>query len=324
MDTVGFIADIQRYSLHDGPGIRTVVFLKGCPLECQWCANPETQSLNVELTLTSNTCIGCSACLQACPSEAITIVSPDLRSYRPQIDWERCDQCLECVEECVTGSLKRVGYVCCPSEILDSIMLDQAFFARSGGGVTLSGGEPALQPLFSEAILAGSKTLGINTAIETCGGSTWEALETLLPYCDLVYFDIKHLDPHRHKAYTGSSNGHILRNFERTIASQADVVVRLPLIPGFNDSNDHMIRFATYLKAINPELECELIPYHRLGISKYKNLGRDCLLEDLPAVEPAYLVNRSDFLISQGLNIRKQEYKSKLGPNHIDGERQDQ
>jgi pyruvate formate lyase activating enzyme len=303
MDPNGSVADIQRYCLHDGPGIRTVIFLKGCPLECQWCANPETQSTDPELTISSKTCFGCGACVEICPQNAITIKTQSSKSLIPHINWSLCDNCLACTDTCVTGSLDRVGRIYSASEIIAIVMHDLAFYERSSGGVTLSGGEPTLQPQFSEAILRGCKSRGIHTAIETCGACPWAELEAILPYCDLVYFDVKDLDPQRHQEFTGRSNELILSNLEQILRFKEKVIVRIPIIPGINDSEEHIAQVADYIQSLDSRLECELIPYHRLGIAKYKNLGRTYQMGKLQPVSRAYLEKQKMLLSSFGISV---------------------
>ena len=299
----GLVFDIQRYCLHDGPGIRTVIFLKACPLACVWCANPESQRPQPELMLTSRPCLICEECLKVCPREAITLDSSDTTLPVPIINWSLCDLCLDCVDVCVTGTLSRIGQVFSLAEVMDIIGLDQPFYARSGGGVTLSGGEPTAQPEFSHAILEACRSLDIHTTIETSGACDWESLGQLLPSTDLVYYDLKQINPTLHDQYTGISNTRILENLGRLVSNHDNIIVRLPLIPGYNDDDDHMLELASYLASLDSHLKLELIPYHQLGCSKYVRLGRTYSLEDVASVEPERRVEREQFLQSHGVKI---------------------
>ncbi len=304
MSTRGLVSDIQRYSLHDGPGIRTVIFLKSCPLICLWCANPESQKPHPELMLTPATCIGCDRCVRACPLRAITVeVSAD-KDPVPVIHWPNCNACLLCADTCPTGTLMRVGDDYSSDEIVQVLQQDRAYYDRSNGGITLSGGEPTAQPEFSRAILRSCQDLGIHTAIETCGACEWELLDQLLPFSDRVYFDLKHLDTKLHTRFTQAGNRQILENLSLLIQHHTDLVIRMPLIPGFNDDDDHLISLASHLTGFNPQPELELIPYHRLGSGKYFRLGRRYAFEDSAAIEPEILFERQQFLRAQGVRIR--------------------
>jgi len=303
MSNNGIVYDIQRYCLHDGPGIRTVVFLKGCPLSCLWCANPESQKPAPELMLTSLPCIDCHACLELCPNSAISIVPSNHSTLWPVIDWSACDACLKCVDVCPTGSLKRVGREMSVQEVLEAIKLDQPFYARSDGGVTLSGGEPTMQPAFTHAILQHCKNLGIHTALETNGYCEWDTLSRLMPFCNIVFFDLKHLQPRAHHRYTGKSNKRIITNLELLIASHENVIIRLPLVPGHNDDDEHLQQFASYLHSLRSGLTVEVIPYHQLGCSKYERLGRRYSLKDVMPFDPVDLTNRRRLLKSHGVLI---------------------
>lgn len=303
MSESGFVFDIQRYCLHDGPGIRTVVFLKGCPLSCLWCANPESQKPAPELMLTSLSCIDCHSCLEVCPNSAISLKPSNLSTLRPVIDWSVCDGCLKCVDVCPTGSLKRVGREMSTQEVLEAIKLDQPFYARSDGGVTLSGGEPTMQPAFTHAILQHCKNLSIHTAMETSGYCEWDTLSLLTPFCNVVFFDLKHLQPEAHRRHTGKSNKQILTNLELLIASHANVIVRLPLVPGYNDGDEHLLQFASYLRSLRSGLTVEVIPYHQWGCSKYERLGRSYSLKGVKPVAQVDLTNQRRLLESHGVLV---------------------
>lgn len=303
MTESGAIFDIQRYSLHDGPGIRTVVFLKSCPLACVWCANPESQNALPELMLTSSPCLACCECERACPRKAIAIEPSSNGNPGPVIDWDVCDDCLRCASACVTGTLTGVGQVRSTQEILETIRLDQPFYTRSGGGVTLSGGEPTAQADFARAILEGCKRLGIHTVVETSGMCPWESLASLLPGTDLIYFDVKHLDPLAHERHTGKPNARILANLKHLVVEPVETIVRLPLVPGFNDDDDHLSLLAAFITTLERRLAIQLIPFHQLGSAKYQRLGRSYALRSLRPVDQEQLDERKEFLRSFGATV---------------------
>ena len=303
MSVSGLVFDLQRYCLHDGPGIRTVIFLKACPLACVWCANPESQRPQPELMLTSRPCLFCEECVKVCPREAITLDSSETPLPVPIINWSLCDLCLDCVDVCVSGTLSQIGQVFSLAEVMDIVWLDQPFYARSGGGVTLSGGEPTAQPEFSHAILEACKTLSIHTVIETSGFCDWDSLGLLLHCTDLIYFDLKQINSTLHGQYTGKSNERILENLRRLVISHDNIIVRFPLIPGYNDDDDQLLDVASYLASIDPHLKLELIPFHQLGCSKYVRLGRTYALEGTAPIALDRRVEREQFLQSHGVNI---------------------
>ncbi len=303
MAEAGVIFDIQRYSLHDGPGIRTVVFMKGCPLACLWCANPESQRAEPELMLSARLCLACDECVRVCSRNAIAIQSSSNGRRSPKINWDACDGCLKCTIACPTGTLIPIGRLRTVSELLEIIRLDQAFFNRSGGGVTLSGGEPTIQSTFAKAVLQGSKESGIHTALETSGFCEWEALDELLSYADMVYFDLKHLDPVLHESLTGMRNERILENLARVIRAKQNVTLRIPLIPEHNDDEGYLMKLATFLYTLDRNLSIEVVPFHQMGGVKYQRLGRDYPLQAIPPMEKARLESCKDLLRSNGLKV---------------------
>lgn len=270
----GCIFNIQRYSLHDGPGIRTLVFLKGCPLRCQWCSNPESQYPQRELAYNRNKCIGfdcCGRCQQTCPQKAIT----PMEDNRISIDRKLCQECFQCFEACPTQALNTLGTIMNIDEVLKIVEADGPFYARSGGGLTLSGGEPLLQSKFSYELLFEAKKRRIKTAMETCGFSDWEKMEKICTVLDLILFDIKCMDSLKHEKFTGVKNEVILDNFMNLCNSFPDLpkLVRTPLIPGFNDSKEDIRQIIQFIKG-KPNVHYELLPYHQFGKSKYEYLGR--------------------------------------------------
>lgn len=271
----GMVFNIQKYSVHDGPGIRTIVFLKGCPLRCDWCSNPESQQPYPELAWNSGRCLGfakCGHCHKTCKSGAIT-QSPD---GAPVIDRALCKDCGHlCAEACPAQGMIVYGKRRNVEDVLKRVEQDMAFYARSGGGMTVSGGEPLHQKDFTEALLRQARKRHIKTTIETCGMAPADNLRAVLPWLNNALFDIKHIDSNIHKKGTGAENGPILDNF-RILAEEfpkIPVLARTPVIPGFNDNEDAIAQIATFLKPF-VNVRYEMLPYHRLGTQKYHFLNR--------------------------------------------------
>lgn len=262
---MGIIYNIQRFSLHDGPGIRTTVFLKGCPLRCAWCHNPESQSVKPQLSLFAQRCMGCGRCAESCGLHQL--------EREHHIDHEACRACGKCAQACAAGALEILGREASAEEIVAEAARDLPFYQASGGGMTLSGGEPTMQSDFAAQILALAKAQGIHTAMETCGYAPWSSFEKLLPHLDLLLYDVKHLDPARHKTYTGVDNALILDNLRRLCESGKDVVVRVPVIPGYNDQRENIVALTSYLIAMSRPPRVEMLPYNELAGSKYPRLG---------------------------------------------------
>ena len=264
----GLIFNIQKFSVHDGPGIRTTVFMKGCPLRCLWCSNPESQSFLPELLVRDVNCKGCGACLDVCPQGAISITKKAGR----WIDRQKCDQCLLCVQSCLYGSLNQCGQCKNVKEVLDEVLQDKLFYQNSGGGITLSGGEPLSQSGFVRDLLAECKKEGLHTTLETAGHGLWKDVEKVLRFVDLILFDIKHLDSGKHQKATGIKNNILLKNLQKAAATN-NIWLRVPLIAGFNDSAGHIKEIASLGKNIGVQ-KISLLPYHEGGKSKCQQLGR--------------------------------------------------
>ena len=268
---IGLVFDIQRFAVHDGGGIRTLVFLKGCPLRCRWCQNPESMRPEPEIMRIPHHCISCVKCMTLCPQQAIRL-SP---TGEVAVDRTLCDLCGDCVASCYAGSMTIVGRYLTPGEVMEEVERDRKFYTHSGGGVTFSGGEPTMQPDFLLACLEAAKARGLHTAIETCGHAPWETFAALLGKVDLFLCDIKHMDAQRHHELTGASNRRILDNIARLAGAGAALRLRLPLVPGANDADDNIAATARFAATL-PGLEgFDILPYHRLGESKWRQLDRD-------------------------------------------------
>jgi pyruvate formate lyase activating enzyme len=298
--TRGLIYNIQRYSIHDGPGIRTTVFLKGCPLKCRWCQNPESVRGFPEVGYGETQCARDYACVEACPRNAIK-VSGEGRPIR--IDRRLCRTCAEhnCINACRVKALRLIGEYVTVDEVIGEVARDRLFYRNSNGGVTLSGGEPLEQPLFALSLLKECKEKGIHTALDTSGYADWEVLKNILDYVDLVLYDVKCFDPQEHLALTGVPNDKILQNL-KSIVSETDtpVVARIPVIPGYNDSGENISATCEFLKSIGLE-EVNLLPYHKLGVGKYKTVGRRYLGKEIEVPSEEYLNHLKELVENCGL-----------------------
>jgi pyruvate formate lyase activating enzyme len=268
--TQGMVFDIQRYSIQDGPGIRTTVFLKGCPLRCEWCSNPESQNPHPEIMFRSKQCQKSGTCADVCDIGAITLIDG-----APSLDRSACTMCVDCVEACPSSALEVSGKPMAVDDVVDECCRDELFYTNSGGGVTLSGGEPLSQPEFSTLVLKACKDRSIHTALDTSGHATWQIMKTVLEYTDLVLFDLKHLSPEKHFEGTQARNDLILENLRKTLDSkEASVWIRIPVIPGYNDAGPHLQELAFVVAEMRAE-KVSLLGHHRWGESKYEALGRE-------------------------------------------------
>jgi pyruvate formate lyase activating enzyme len=273
----GYVASIKRFMTHDGPGIRTTVFLKGCPLRCRWCSSPQTWSPEPRLIYRERSCIQCLQCVAECPEEALTAGTAN---NSITVDRGRCTGCGRCVEICPSGALGLDGTLMSVEQVVEVVVKDQPYYRKSGGGVTLSGGEPAGQPEFVREILHGCREVGIHTAVETTGCAGWEELSLIVPFVDLLLYDMKHMDPVRHTELTGRDNGLILRNLERCRAlDHLSIVVHVPLIPGCNDDQGNLDALMDFLERLGLA-KVSILPFHKLGLHEYEELGISWSLED--------------------------------------------
>jgi pyruvate formate lyase activating enzyme len=278
----GLLFDIMRYALHDGPGIRTTVFFKGCPLSCWWCHNPEGQSPKPNLMYFENRCLGCGDCIAACPHGAVVRLNGVIRTT------SACQVCGTCAEACPSGARRVAGRRMTVSEAMREIERDLIFWEESGGGVTFSGGEPLAQPRFLDSLLDACREKRINTVVETCGLAEMEVVLELSEKVGLFLYDLKILDPVKHKKYTGVPNDSILANLEALAQRNKPVVVRFPIIPEINDDRENVRQMIALLSRLRLS-RIHLLPYHQTGTEKYKRLGLGFRLEDVKA-PPASLV----------------------------------
>lgn len=265
----GTIFNIQRFSIHDGPGIRTIIFFKGCPLECKWCANPESQEKKKQIMYSKADCRSCGMCQRVCSHEAIIMK----KDNGIEINRKKCVACGNCIEECIPMALKMTGEELSISEIKKEVMKDSAFF-RKEGGITLSGGEPLLQKEIAAKLLKSFHDLCIHTAIETCGQVNYENIEAVLPNCDLFLYDIKEMNSKKHEELTGVGNQTILKNLIKLGKTDAKIWIRMPIISGYNDDPKEVISVTDIARQIRNLEKIELLPYHNLGVSKYERLGK--------------------------------------------------
>jgi pyruvate formate lyase activating enzyme len=266
----GMVFDIKRYSINDGPGIRTTVFLKGCPLQCRWCHNPEGQSFTAEVMIRASRCLkDCSECLTECPETALS-----KSDAIPVLDRIRCTSCGACSEICPTQAIEIVGRRLSAAELFKEIEKDRLFFEESGGGVTFSGGEPLAQPEFLDEVLGLCSRKGIQTAVDTCGLAPAKDLERIVTRTDLFLFDLKTMDEKKHITFTGDSNRLILENLRRLAVSGKRIIVRIPIVPGINDDPENIRRTAGFLRSLEGISEISLLPYHGLGRNKFKGIDK--------------------------------------------------
>jgi pyruvate formate lyase activating enzyme len=298
----GIVLNIEKFAIHDGPGIRSVVFMKGCPLRCLWCSTVDGQLMSPEMEYFAQRCIKCKACIEACPTKAISVSDMD----EIITDRRYCDNCGKCAEVCPTGARQIVGEEMTVEQVLAEVEKDTLFYSNSGGGITLSGGEPTMQPEFSLEILKGCKDRGIHTAIETCGYVKWDILDEILKYLDLVYMDIKHMSPVEHKKLTIKGNRLILENAQRITTKYPDkpLILRIPLIPGYNDSEENITSTARFTHQLKGDHKIELLPYHKLGVPRYRALCKDYPLPDLEPPSEEHLHALEELTKSCGVQTK--------------------
>jgi len=296
--TTGAVFNVMKYSTHDGPGIRTTVFLKGCPLRCRWCHNPEGQSAELELFLRSDRCIGCGDCSKACRYDAIRFRGSPLTLR------DKCRVCDKCVKVCPSGAREISGRKVTVSEIMEEIEKDVVFYDESGGGVTFSGGEPLMQPDFLQALLRLCRQRKIHTAVETCGLSRPESLLSVAIFVDLFLYDVKIIESDRHEKFTGLSNRAILENLSTLSDHHAHIVIRFPLIPGVNDDERNLSQAGRFISSLAKVQEIQVLPYHHAGIGKYIGLGRSYELAQIKPPSSEQISKTAEIFRSYGLKVK--------------------
>ncbi|MCK5251242.1 MAG: glycyl-radical enzyme activating protein [Spirochaetaceae bacterium] len=300
MVSTAAVFDIERYATEDGPGIRSVVFFKGCNLRCHWCQNPESHSSSSQIMYYRKQCISCGRCVEACHTDAIH----DAQPFRFVTDHVKCDLCGKCIDVCFTNSRKIIGRQIPLDEIMGELRKDKPFYDESGGGVTFSGGEPLLQAEAVQYLARSCREEGINTALETAGFVPWSVFEKIHPWLNLLYIDLKHIDTDTHRMYTGVPIEPILENIRRAGEIFENIIVRIAVIPGVNDSPDIQRRMLGFLAGETAVRNVELLPFHRLGLAKYEGLGMRYAMENADNMrksdcEPFAVIGRG-----MGLKIR--------------------
>jgi pyruvate formate lyase activating enzyme len=301
--STGLVFDIKRYSINDGPGIRTTVFLKGCPLQCRWCHNPEGQSFTPEVMVRAARCLkDCSECLAVCPEDALSKSGAMLA-----LDRVRCTACGECAEICPTQAIEIVGHRLTPAELVQEIEKDRVFHEESDGGVTFSGGEPLSQPDFLDEVLDLCRKKEIHTAVDTCGLAVPEVLERIAAQTDLILFDLKTMDEQKHISFTGQSNRLILENLKKLAAMGQKTIVRIPIVPGINDDPENIRRTAGFLRTLEGISEISLLPYHKMGRDKSKGIEKTGLCPEYETPTEESLERIQADLESYGFRVSRGE-----------------
>jgi pyruvate formate lyase activating enzyme len=291
----GIITDVQRFSVHDGPGIRTLIFLKGCPLFCPWCCNPETQAKTPEIAFFDFKCIQCDNCVKVCSESAI------LKSGSQRIDRAKCTLCGACVQECPSGALKIRGELMSVEEVYEIIEKDRIFYEKSGGGVTFSGGEPLVQHEFLREMLEMSKNNGLHTAVETSGFADRPIFEKVMGKVDLFLYDLKIMDNGKHREIVGTGNEPVVENLQKLAGSGKNVIVRIPVVPGFTMNGNNMTEIFAFVASLKEINTVHLLPYHKYGKSKYRFIGRNCELENTEAPDGEEMAKIAESAQSYGL-----------------------
>ncbi len=294
----GTIFDIKKYSINDGPGIRTTVFFSGCPLSCLWCHNPESQSLHPELLYRAGRCLLCGDCIQACPEGAISLDSNSIITDR-----RKCARCQTCVATCYSGAREFSGREMTALEVMADVAREIPFYDESHGGVTFSGGEPLMQPAFLSALLKACRAQEIHTVVDTSGFANWNIFEKILADVDLFLYDLKHMDSLRHREITGVPNEPILKNLRQLDSVGAKCIVRIPLIPGLNDDDKNLAESGKFLASLASVQSVELMGYHDIAQAKYEALGREYELKGTKSPSETDMQNATDVLQSYGLNV---------------------
>lgn len=290
--------NIQKYSIHDGPGIRTTVFLKGCPLNCWWCHNPESQKVSPEIMFFKERCTLCGSCIKRCTQKAIEFVD----GY-PTVDESKCTLCGKCCDFCPNNARELVGSNLTVKELMKEIIKDEAFYDESNGGVTFSGGEPLMHADYLNNVLKVCKTKGIHTTIDTSGYATWEQFEKIVDNVDLFLFDIKHMDNEKHLKYTGVGNVLIFENLIKLSQRGNNIYIRMPIIAGINDDDENIELSVKFLSKLNI-IHVNLLPYHKMGMDKYRRINREYKLSGLETPSDEVISKIADKFKKAGIKIK--------------------
>lgn len=293
----GIVFDWQRFATHDGYGIRTLVFLKGCPLRCEWCTNPESQLFEPQMGLFADKCGGCTKCADVCPYG---------ESFRNGgvVEWDKCEKCLKCVDACLYEARVAYGKEMTVADVMKLVMRDKVFYAKSGGGVTLGGGEATSQHRFAAAILAACREEGIHTALETCGCTPWENFSQVIEHVDLLLFDFKHMDSDKHREKTAVANHVILDNAARAAKMVKEMIVRFPLIPDYNDTEENVHAMGSFISRNMPSVKrVDILQYHSVGESKNARIGKEYPFTHVNDLTPEKVEALRSILESYGLKV---------------------
>jgi pyruvate formate lyase activating enzyme len=297
----GMVNDFQKFSINDGPGIRTIVFLKGCPLQCYWCSNPENVSSLPEIMYISHNCIGCGKCDEVCQQKSYHHDEGIITFNREKCILPECDGI--CQHVCYANAINISGRHLTVGEVMEEVLRDREFYERTGGGVTFSGGEPFAQPHFLLELARAAKSLHLHTAIETCGFARWPVMDPILKYLDLVFYDLKHMNSETHLKGTGVNNELILDNLKRIDATGTPVRVRLPLIPGFNDSERNIRETSSFISGLSNLEALDILPYHRMGEPKWDQLDRAYKLNGVTPHDKEKVSELADIARTYGIDV---------------------
>ena len=299
MNESELVFHVQKYSIHDGPGIRTTVFLKGCPLCCAWCHNPESQLARPEVVVVENRCAGCGECRRACPFGQSAPGQGPMAT-----DAAQCLLCGQCAEACPTGARHIIGQRRTIPEIMEAVLQDRVFYEESGGGVTFSGGEPLTQPAFLKSLLEACRAEGLRTAVDTCGFACTDVLLEVAGLSNLVLYDLKLMDDARHRQYTGVSNGPILANLRALARAHQNIWLRVPVIPGINDREEDWRAAAAFAAGLPGLRQVNLLPYHNLGLFKSRRRSHPETLENAATPGPEQMERAAEFFRQCGLDVK--------------------
>jgi len=292
----GLVFNIKHFAVHDGPGIRTTVFVKGCPLRCMWCHNPESLTSEPQLMFTPSRCIGCGYCFKVCEQGAHITVNG-----AHEVDWNKCVACGKCAAECYSGALELAGKETSVDEVMEEVLKDKVFFENSKGGMTISGGEPLSQPEFTTEVFKKAKENGIHTSLDTSGYAAWSVIEKVIEYVDLVLYDLKQMDSGRHKEYTGVPNELIIENLKKIDKKGIPIWVRIPTIPGLNDGEDNFRKIGELLSGLKHLERVDILRYHKMAEAKYEHTGQDYRLKGMDTPEKDEVEHLKDILKGYGV-----------------------